>query len=106
MVGSPSGAGFSEKQKAVAPFAAQRSISSAASGGSHIGISINGMYRPGALPHHSSIIQSLYAWRHTNPNSRSLASMNSCPQKRVMVGKHSDASTPARSMSSRRATES
>ena len=43
MVGSPSGAGFSEKQKAVAPFAAQRSISSAASGGSHIGISVSGM---------------------------------------------------------------
>ena len=48
------------------------------------GSATSGMYRPGALPHHSSIIQSLYAWRHTNPNSRSLASMNSCPQKRVM----------------------
>ena len=43
MVGRPSGAGFSEKAKAVAPLAAMRSISLAARCGSHIGISISGM---------------------------------------------------------------
>ena len=43
MVGSPMGAGFSENAKAVTPLAAMRSISLAASGGSHIGISISGM---------------------------------------------------------------
>ncbi len=43
MVGRPSGAGFSEKQNAVEPFAAHRSISLAASVGSHIGMSVIGM---------------------------------------------------------------
>ena len=43
IVGRPSGAGFSEKAKAVTPFAAIRSISLAASAGSHMGISISGM---------------------------------------------------------------
>ena len=41
--GRPRGSGFSEKAKAVTPLAAIRSISLAASGGSHIGISISGM---------------------------------------------------------------
>ena len=59
IVGRPSGAGFSEKARARAPFAAQRSISAAAATGSHSGMSIIGMYRPGAAPHHSSITQSL-----------------------------------------------
>ena len=43
MVGRPSGAGFSEKAKAVTPLAAIRSISFAASAGSHMGINIRGM---------------------------------------------------------------
>ena len=43
MVGSPMGAGFSEKANAVTPLAAIRSISLAAKGGSHIGISMRGM---------------------------------------------------------------
>ncbi len=43
IVGSPSGAGFSEKANAVTPRSAMRPISSAARCGSHIGISINGM---------------------------------------------------------------
>src|ERR1035441_6026814 len=59
IVGSPSGSGFSENAKAVAPLAAHRSISLAAAGGSHRGIIIRGMKRPGTVPHHSSIIQSL-----------------------------------------------
>ena len=59
IVGRPSGAGFSEKVTARAPLAAQRSISRRAPAGSHSGIRIIGMNRPGAAPHHSSIIQSL-----------------------------------------------
>lgn len=59
IVGRPRGAGFSEKANAVTPLAAIRSISPAANLGSHFGISMRGMYRPGAAPHHSSTIQSL-----------------------------------------------
>jgi hypothetical protein len=43
MVGRPSGAGFSEKANAVAPFATQRSISLEARAGSHIGIRTSGI---------------------------------------------------------------
>src|SRR6516162_9085342 len=42
-VGSPRGAGFSEKQNAVAPFSAQRSSSVAASAGSHMGTRTRGI---------------------------------------------------------------
>ena len=41
------------------PRAALRSISAAAATGSHSGMIISGMKRPGAAPHHSSTIQSL-----------------------------------------------
>ena len=58
-MGSPSGSGFSEKANDVAPRAAVRSISAAAATGSHSGMIISGMKRPGAAPHNSSIIQSL-----------------------------------------------
>ena len=44
---------------ALAPRAAVRSTSAAARRGSHNGIRIMGMNRPGAAPDHSSIIQSL-----------------------------------------------
>jgi hypothetical protein len=39
--------------------AAQRSISTAAAAGSHSGMIMSGMKRPGAAAHHSSTIQSL-----------------------------------------------
>ena len=48
---------------------------------------------PGAQPHHSSIIQSLYALRTPTRGARLLASMKT-PQKRVIVGKHSEAKYP------------
>ena len=57
--GSPSGAVSSGKVLAFAPFAAQRSTSVAASRPSHNGTMTSGMKRPGEVPHHSSIIQSL-----------------------------------------------
>jgi hypothetical protein len=59
MVGRPRGSKFSEKQNECEPLAAVRSISSTASWGSHSGTIVSGMYRPGAVAHHSSIIQSL-----------------------------------------------
>jgi hypothetical protein len=59
MVGRPSGSKFSEKQNECEPLAAVRSISSTASRGSQSGMIVSGMYRPGAVAHHSSIIQSL-----------------------------------------------
>ena len=88
---------------AVAPLAAQRSISLAAADGSHRGMMINGMNRPGADPDHSSIIQSLYAWTHSMANTLSLASQKIWPQKRGNDGKHRDPRMPARSMSFTRA---
>ena len=97
--GSPSAAGFSEKVTARAPFAAQRSTSATARSASQSGRMTSGIRRPGTAPHHSSIIQSLYARTHARPSSRSDASVNSCPQKRGNAGKHSDASMPARSRS-------
>ncbi len=64
------------------------------------------MNRPGAEPHHSSIIQSLYAWTQSRASSRSFASWNTWPQNRGKDGKHSEESTPSTSMSASRATES
>jgi hypothetical protein len=57
-------------------------------------------------PLHSSTIQSLYALTQASATSRSFRSANPCPQNRVKLpGKHSDASTQLRSMSSRRALD-
>ena len=89
--GSPSAAGFSEKVTARAPFAAHRSTSATARSASQSGRMTSGIRRPGTAPHHSSIIQSLYARTHARPRSRSVASVNSCPQKRGNAGKHSEA---------------
>ena len=47
MDGSPSLVGFSEKAMDLAPRAAVRSISTAAAAGSHSGMIIMGMKRPG-----------------------------------------------------------
>ena len=102
-MGRPSGSGFSENANAVAPFAAQRSISRPPATGSHSGMMTSGMKRPGAAPHHSSIIQSLYACTHSSASSLSLASQKIWPQKRGNDGKHNDPRIPARSMSTTRA---
>ena len=63
-----------------APFPATRYISFAASSASHNGTMHSGINRPPLEPHHSSIIQSLYACTHNSPSSRSSASENNCPQ--------------------------
>ena len=51
--------GFSENETAWHPFAALRRTSAAIAAGSQIGRSMSRMNRPGALPHHSSMCQSL-----------------------------------------------
>src|SRR3981189_316649 len=103
MVGRPRGSGFSENANAVAPLPAQRSISAAAAAGSHSGMIVSGMNRPGAAPLHSSIIQSLYARTHNSARSLSFASQKIWPQKRGNDGKHSDPRMPARPLSATRA---
>ena len=55
-------------------------------------------------PHHSSIIQSLYACTQASASSLSWASRKVWPQNRGNVGKQSDASTWFASMSATRAT--
>ena len=64
---------------------------------------ISGMSRPFDGAHHSSTIQSLYAFTQRSASSLSLRSENVWPQKRGKLGKQSDASTWLTSMSSRRA---
>ena len=58
-LGYPSLVGFSENVTARQPFSATRRISAAISSGSQIGASASGMKRPGYVPHHSSMCQSL-----------------------------------------------
>ena len=58
-LGQPSFSGFSENVTAWQPLAATRRTSSAMSCGSQIGGSASGMNRPGYVPHHSSMCQSL-----------------------------------------------
>src|SRR3954451_19574717 len=57
--GSLSFSGFSENENAWQPFAATRCTSAAIASGSQIGGSERGMKRPGYVPHHSSMCQSL-----------------------------------------------
>ena len=64
---------------------------------------ISGMRRSFVPAHHSSTIQSLYAFTQRSPSTLSLRSVNVCPQKRGKLGNASDASTWFTSMSSRRA---
>ncbi len=104
MLGRPSGTGLSEKATANDPLSAQRRISAAASSGSHSGMRVHGISRPApAPPHHSSIIQSLYAWTHRSASSLSSRSRNVCPQKPGKLGKHRLASVWFASMAARRA---
>src|SRR6478609_1847124 len=71
IVGSLRWCGSSVKQNARTPRSALRWISAAASSSSHNGMMHNGMLRPPDGPHHSSTIQSLYAFTHAKPRSRS-----------------------------------
>ena len=76
-LGSFSFSGFSENVTAWQPFAAMRRTSAAISSGSQIGGIISGMKRPGYVPHHSSMCQSLYAWRIASAASLSCERANS-----------------------------
>ena len=78
--GNPSLVGFSEKAIDLAPKAAVRSISSAAARGSHSGMIIIGMNRPGWSPAQSSRMKSFHARTHRWASSLSLASWNTWPQ--------------------------
>ena len=103
-LGRSSDGGDSLNAMACEPFAAQRRTSSTASSTSHSGMSVSGINRPlPAPPHHSLIIQSLYALTHNSARSLSLASRNVCPQNRENEGKQSEASTWLISIASSRA---
>ena len=58
-LGQPSLDGFSEKVTAWAPLAAVRRTSAARISGSQMAGRAQGMNRPGWVPHHSSMCQSL-----------------------------------------------
>src|SRR4051812_44912961 len=103
MLGRPRCVGISLKQIARAPRAALRSTSFTASSTSQSGMMQSGMSTPPESAHQSSIIQSLYARTHSSPSSRSLPSMNVCPQNRGNVGNASEPSTCASARSSTRA---
>ena len=74
IVGSLRWWGSSLKQNARTPRSALRWISAAASSTSHSGMMHSGMLTPPDGSHHSSTIQSLYAWTHASPSSLSSAS--------------------------------
>ena len=74
IVGSLRWWGSSLKQNARTPRSALRWISCAASSTSHSGMMHSGMLQPPDGSHHSSTIQSLYAWTHASPSSLSSAS--------------------------------
>ncbi len=63
-----------------APSAAVRSISAAAATGSHSGMIIMGMKRPGYAPAHSSRMKSFQARTQASASSLSLASWKTWPQ--------------------------
>src|SRR5690242_10123630 len=73
-LGRSSFVGSSEKHTARTPRAALRSISFAASCTFHNGMIASGMLIPIDGSHHSSTIQSLYAWTHASASSLSSAS--------------------------------
>ena len=64
------------------------------------------MKRPGYVPHHSSMCQSLYARTIASATSLSSVRANSCPQKCGNEGKHNEPSTPFAFMSMTRASMS
>ena len=104
--GNPRLVGSSVNVIAGTPRAAMRRTSAAASVGSQSGTMPSGMRRPPLSPHHSSIIQSLYAATHFNARSLSCASRNNWPANRGMNGKHSERSVRLMSMSAMRAAGS
>ncbi len=57
-----------------------RSISATAASGSHSGMIIVGMKRPGKAPAHSSRMKSFHACTHRSASSLSFASLNTWPQ--------------------------
>src|ERR1700730_8057836 len=85
--GRPRNGGISVKHTACPPRPALRRTSAAASRASQSGISGSGISRPPDGPHHSSNIQSLYAWTQSRARSLSSASRKVWPQKRGNVGK-------------------
>ena len=96
----PRWAGISLKQTARTPRSALRRTSAAASSASQSGMMQSGMSRRRSrrtTPRPSSRCRPCTQAR---PSSWSLASVKVWPQKRGKVGKHSDASTQLRSMSS------
>src|SRR5437868_5000926 len=74
MVGNFRWCGSSLKQNARTPRSALRWISAAARSTSHNGMMQSGMFMPFDGPHHSSTIQSLYAFTHASASSLSSAS--------------------------------
>jgi hypothetical protein len=76
MLGRPRTAGISLKHTARAPRAALRRTSAAAISASQSGMIGSGIRRPALPAHHSSTIQSLYAYTHASASSRSFASRN------------------------------
>src|SRR5207253_10400189 len=72
MVGRPRWYGSSLKHTACTPRAALRWTSATAASTSQSGMMPSGMRRPPESPHHSSTIQSLYAFTQASPSSSSL----------------------------------
>ena len=79
--------------------AATRRTSAAQRSGSQSGVMAIGMKRPGALPHHSSMCQSLYACRTARARSLSSDPPNTRPLKLGNDGKHIEPRIPPAFMS-------
>ena len=107
MDGKPSWAGNSGRLTALKPRLALRRTSAAASSMSASHGSWSGMIRSGWVPAQTSACQSFQARTQARPKSRSLDLEKTAPQKpATSEGKHTDAHTPLRSMSSTRASMS
>src|SRR6266567_1960701 len=91
--GSPSLVGFSEKAIDLAPRAAVRETSAAAAAGSHKGMIIIGMNRPGYASASSSRMKSFHARTQSSARYLSLASWKTWPQYRGNDGNSIEAST-------------
>src|SRR5256714_7890691 len=98
-LGSPSGSGFSGNVTAWQPFLATRWISSASVSGSQIVGTASGMNRPGCVPHHSSMCQSLYACARASAAFLSSRAANSRPANPGSDGKLREPITPLAFMS-------
>src|SRR4051794_11760849 len=104
--GRPSRSGSSVKQNARTPRSALRWISCTASSRSQSGMMQSGMFTPPDGAHHSSTIQSLYAFTQARPRSWSGVSMNVWPQKRGNVGNGSEPSVQLSAKSFTRSSRS